>query len=307
MNPKAQHILADGMLKGGFDVLDALLSLSFQFEREDAEEAETDVIRTAIEAAPVCIRSIVRGGGAIAQLFSMEDATKIASLTMSGVATPADSLDDDQTATFQEIGQSMLGGGVSNLSTLFAQDVELEKVEVVVLSADDSASLIDFAGRGAAMIPFKFVAEPDFEGRGVLVMSAELEKRVPATLLDQSATSAPLVSEAEMKDILSGFTPEEIEGPSPLPPGPQPRNMGVVLDIGLVATARLGRVEMPISKILGLGPGSIIEMAQLVDEPIDLLVNDRLVARGDVVVVDEKFGIRITEIISKTERIENLR
>jgi flagellar motor switch protein FliN/FliY len=138
-------------------------------------------------------------------------------------------------------------------------------------------------------------------------MSAELEKRVPATMLGESAPSAPLVSEAEMKDILSGFTPDDAEGRSSFSTGPQSRNMGVVLDIGLVATARLGRVEMPISQILGLGPGSIIEMAQLVDEPIDLLVNDRLVARGDVVVVDEKFGIRITEIISRTERIENLR
>lgn len=303
MNPKAQHILADGMLKGGFDVLEALLSLSFRTERDEAKEATADGIRAEIEGAAVGIRSKVRGGGALAFLFAMEDATKVASLTLDGAATVSTSLSDDHAATLQEIGQSMLGGGVSNLSKLFGHDVEMEKAEVVVSSAEEIAKQVDFAGRGSAMIPFEFIAEPDFEGRGVLLMSAELEKRVPATMLGESGSSAPLVSEAEMKDILSGFTSEEIEAP----PGPQPRNMGVVLDIGLVATARLGRVEMPISQILGLGPGSIIEMAQLVDEPVDLLVNDRLVARGDVVVVDEKFGIRVTEIISKTERIENLR
>ena len=65
--------------------------------------------------------------------------------------------------------------------------------------------------------------------------------------------------------------------------------------------------EMPINEILSLGPGSIIEVGHLVDEPVELLVNDKLIARGDVVVVDEKFGLRITEIVSPRERIESLR
>ena len=81
----------------------------------------------------------------------------------------------------------------------------------------------------------------------------------------------------------------------------------MVLDIKLVATARLGRVEMPIDEILALGQGSVIEVGHLVDEPIELLVNDKLIARGDVVVVEEKFGLRITEIVSPRERIESLR
>ena len=88
------------------------------------------------------------------------------------------------------------------------------------------------------------------------------------------------------------------------PPG---RNLDMVLDIRLVATARLGRVDMPISEILALGPGSIIEVGHLVDEPVELLINDKLIARGDVVVVDEKFGLRITEIVSPRERIESFR
>ena len=86
-----------------------------------------------------------------------------------------------------------------------------------------------------------------------------------------------------------------------------PDNLDMILDIGLTATARLGRLEMPISEILNLGPGSIIEVGHLVDEPVELLVNGKLIARGDVVVVDEKFGLRITEIISTRERIESLR
>lgn len=86
-----------------------------------------------------------------------------------------------------------------------------------------------------------------------------------------------------------------------------PENLDMVLDIRMPVTARLGGVEMPISDILALGPGSIIDVGHMVDEPVDLLVNDKLIARGEVVVVEEKFGIRITEIVSRQERIKSLR
>jgi len=109
--------------------------------------------------------------------------------------------------------------------------------------------------------------------------------------------------------------PEEVEQrgePSAAATGQEPGeqgegNLGLVLDISLRAVARLGQVKMPISEILKLGPGSVIEIDRLVDEPIDLLVNERLVARGEVVTIDEKFALRITEIVSREERIRNLR
>ncbi len=83
-------------------------------------------------------------------------------------------------------------------------------------------------------------------------------------------------------------------------------NLGLVLDISLRAVARLGQVEMPVSEILKLGPGSVIEIDRQIDEPIDLLVNDRLIARGEVVTIDEKFALRVTEIVSREERIRSL-
>ncbi len=76
---------------------------------------------------------------------------------------------------------------------------------------------------------------------------------------------------------------------------------GVYVRACLDQGADLGCVPCP------RGPGSIIEVGHLIDEPVELLVNDKLIARGDVVVVDEKFGLRITEIISPEERIETLR
>ena len=69
----------------------------------------------------------------------------------------------------------------------------------------------------------------------------------------------------------------------------------------------LGRSRMTIQDLLGLTPGSVIELDKIAGEPLDIVVNDRLIARGEAVVVNDKFGIRITDIVSKTERIARLR
>ena len=84
-------------------------------------------------------------------------------------------------------------------------------------------------------------------------------------------------------------------------------NIDLILDVQLAVVARLGRVEMPISEVLALGPGAIIEVGHSVEEPVELFVNEKLIARGEVVVVDEKFGLKITEIVSPSDRVKSLR
>ncbi|MGK7346785.1 MAG: flagellar motor switch protein FliN [Candidatus Nitrospinota bacterium M3_3B_026] len=79
-----------------------------------------------------------------------------------------------------------------------------------------------------------------------------------------------------------------------------------ILDIPLQVTVELGRSKMLINDLLQLGQGSVIELTKLVGEPLEVLVNDQLVGKGEVVVVNEKFGIRITEITSHKERIESI-
>lgn len=81
----------------------------------------------------------------------------------------------------------------------------------------------------------------------------------------------------------------------------------MILDIPLSLSVELGRAKMLINDLLQLGQGSVIEMTKLVGEPLDVLVNDKLVARGEVVVVNnEKFGVRLTEVLSPKERIESM-
>lgn len=85
------------------------------------------------------------------------------------------------------------------------------------------------------------------------------------------------------------------------------RNLNLIMDIPLKVTVELGRTKMPVSELLNLTQGSVIELMKLAGEPMEVLVNEKLIARGEAVVVNEKFGVRLTDIISPTERIEQLK
>lgn len=95
--------------------------------------------------------------------------------------------------------------------------------------------------------------------------------------------------------------------PGQQPPAPSQRRLELLLDVPLSLSVELGRARMSIQDLLGLGPGSVVELDKIAGEPLDILVNDRLVARGEAVVVNDKFGVRITDIVSPAERIARLR
>ena len=85
-----------------------------------------------------------------------------------------------------------------------------------------------------------------------------------------------------------------------------PRNLDFLLDVYLQVSVEVGRTRMTIQDLLQLGQGSVVELSKLAGEPLDVYINNRLVARGEAVIVNEKFGIRITDIISQSDRLESL-
>lgn len=96
---------------------------------------------------------------------------------------------------------------------------------------------------------------------------------------------------------------------SPLSPGSissQPNNLGLIFDVPLQVSVELGKATKTIKEILELGPGAVIELDRLAGEPVDMIVNGKLIAKCEVVVINETFGIRITEIISPSDRINTL-
>lgn len=80
-------------------------------------------------------------------------------------------------------------------------------------------------------------------------------------------------------------------------------SLDLILDIAVPVTVRLGQTEMPIDAVLALASGSVIELDRLASDPVDILVRDKLIARGEVVLVDENFGVRITNVLDAEERI----
>lgn len=112
-----------------------------------------------------------------------------------------------------------------------------------------------------------------------------------AAMADGAATAKKDAAAAEKEKAASGSE----------------RNLQMILDIPLRVTVELGRTKMPVSELLNLTQGSVIELAKLAGEPMEVLVNDKLIAKGEAVVVNEKFGVRLTDIISPTERVEQLK
>ena len=123
----------------------------------------------------------------------------------------------------------------------------------------------------------------------------DTKKEMMEPLAQEAATN----SETSAQTLASSGVPEIN--------GFQDSNLDRILDIPLVLSAQLGHTRMLIKDLLQLGPGSIVELDKLAGEPLEVLVNERLVARGEVVMVNEKFGIRLTDVISPTERVNKLR
>lgn len=309
MNMGASDIIANSFLTGSVDVLDALMSRHFSYTINEIVPLRPATFGALAAGNPVCLSANVVGGGGVCLLMRTQDASWFSSLTLSGEGQSKDVLSDEDLGTLKEIATAILGSGIANITQQFDIEAELESHSVT--ASVDSAALESLIGDAGTQVSFDLSSGDDFKADALLLFAEDLEGLIPAAAADtkSSMSEGPTLSESEMSDILSGFAPEGGAGigHGVMPSGEAPRNLNMILDIQLTVTARLGNVEMPLAEILELGAGSIIEVGHLVDEPIELLVNEKLIARGDVVVVDEKFGLRITEIISQQDRIESLR
>jgi flagellar motor switch protein FliN/FliY len=96
-------------------------------------------------------------------------------------------------------------------------------------------------------------------------------------------------------------------GPKGAAPAGQEMNLNVILDVAVTLSLEVGRARLAVRELLQLAPGAIVELDRASSEPLDVLVNGVRIARGEVVVVNDKFGIRLTEVVSATERMEQAR
>ncbi|MEC4677387.1 MAG: flagellar motor switch protein FliN [Nitrospirota bacterium] len=117
-----------------------------------------------------------------------------------------------------------------------------------------------------------------------------------------AADVAPVAEEKPMPDA----EPAPLSTLAPQQTGEPLGNLDFILDVPLQITVTLGGTRMLIKELLQLGQGSVVELEKMAGEPMDVLIGDKLVARGEVVVVNEKFGVRLTDIVSTVDRIQNL-
>jgi flagellar motor switch protein FliN/FliY len=94
-------------------------------------------------------------------------------------------------------------------------------------------------------------------------------------------------------------------GPNASGAGGQEMNLQLILDVSVTLALEVGRAKMSVRDLLALAPGAVVELDRLAGEPLDVLVNGVRIARGEVVVVNEKFGIRLTDVVSESERMEH--
>lgn len=135
----------------------------------------------------------------------------------------------------------------------------------------------------------------DVDGEAAMLqMLEDLPQESARPSVDEINFSSTSASKAEF---------QQLQQPVTLP---ESRNIELLMDVDLPIAIELGRTKMSISDILALGPGSVVELNKLAGEPVDLLVNQKVVARGEVVVVDENFGLRITQLMTPEERLRAL-
>ena len=213
-------------------------------------------------------RSSLGAGRAHDFVFPGDDAAQLAALVPGADAgDPEESL-RDLLAQMLASASSTLGGG--------GQPVTLSLGELRRVAVGE-----DWTARG----PLVGIARVLVDG----APRARLAVTVPAAVCDELAA-----------------------GPVPRPAAPRPTGaaptagLDIILDISMPITVELGRTRMLIRDILSLGPGSVVELDKLAGESVDLLVNDRPIAKGEVVVIDENFGVRLTQISQAADRIRSL-
>ena len=163
------------------------------------------------------------------------------------------------------------------------------------LNAADMASMANLAG-GAPQMGGMGMAQPQMQMGG---FQQPMMGGMPMGGMQMGGMpmgmSIPNVQSVQYPNLAGGPTSQE-QG-----------NIGLIMDVNMEMTVELGRTKKQIKDILGMGEGTIIELDKLAGEPVDILVNHKPIAKGEVVVIDENFGVRVTEILSPMERVSDLR
>ncbi|MGX9289764.1 flagellar motor switch phosphatase FliY [Bacillus sp. A015] len=272
-------------------------------------------------------------------VIQQTDAAVIADLMMGGDGTNADpSLSEIHLSAVQEAMNQMMGSAATSMSTVFNKKIDISPPRVELLDvkegegtdripAEEMLVKVSFRLTIGELIdsnimqlyPITFakdliaeLTDPTQEEEPVQetpVSAPEPQQAVPQAQSAPVQQAAPPKRQAKPKSAEPvNVAPVEFEAFSePQHTTSQLGNLDMLMDIPLSITVELGRTQRSVKEVLELSAGSVIELDKLAGEPVDILVNKRIVAKGEVVVIDENFGVRVTDILSQSERLSNLK
>ena len=281
-------------------------------------------------------------GIAGSNLFAIKekDALIIADLMMGGDGTnPPTELSELYMSAVSEAMNQMMGATATSMSTMFKEKIDIAPPDVSLVDFTNDESMADVAQLTpdpVVKISFRMEVSDliDSEIMQILTLSVAKElveklmkptnEQPPAATPTQQTQASPQPAapqaQATQQQAIPAYMPPKPSSPpinvpvqsvqfAPLSGQSMPPiegNIGLLMDVPMQVTVELGRTKKVIKDILDLGPGSVLELDKLAGEPVDIFVNTKLIAKGEVVVIDENFGVRITEIINPMDRILNL-
>jgi flagellar motor switch protein FliN/FliY len=271
-------------------------------------------------------------------MIKENDAKIIANLMMGGDGTVLDpELSELHLSAVQEAMNQMMGSAATSMSTIFNQKVDISPPTIDVLGfppkklehlADDFIIEVSFRLKVGNLIDSNMIqfiplsfgkemihkilysSEPTAASTST-ISNETVSPSVPKT--DVQAKAAPIMDEKPkvqtQKQQPTNTNVQKVEYTNfsdSNSASPSVSNLDLLYDIPLEITVELGRTELQIRKILELGPGAVIQLDKLAGEPVDILANHKLIAKGEVVVIEENFGVRITDIISPIDRLTKM-
>ncbi|MDQ2999818.1 MAG: flagellar motor switch protein FliN [Fibrobacterota bacterium] len=286
----------DSILDQGTSVLGTLLNRQAVMTARDVREADIGALSEGMELDGLIVRLAVEHGfpGEICLLVHKETAALLCGLMMGGDGK--EPFKEEDMDALNEFGNQFMGAICTSLASRFGVSVSPAQAQTSMFDPDRPP----FEMVGAALVEADLSIEGHPESMFRLLLSPSLAAKLGGASGGSDGHGGgkggnPLANLGVFDDSLSRSLEDS------------PPNIQMLLDINLNVTIELGRTRLSIRKVLELGPGSIIELDRVAGEPVDLLVNDKVVAKGEVVVVDEYFGIRIISLVSPEERIKQLK
>ena len=312
--------------------LSSLLNQKVSITIPGVKAVSTEMVEKSFPRPHVAVNVEYTRGFEGTNLFviSMTDASIIANLMMGGdgEVDEADNIDEMQQSAVQEAMNQMMGSASTSMSTIFNKRVDISPpgVNIMNLEEEESAryipdedTVVQVAFRiqiGELMdsyimqlIPLRFAKKMVEELLGANAEAAQPEQKQPApgpSARKETRAERAYAPEPQAAPTVSGAAFSELEEPAHRY-SDGGGNLDMLMDISLDVTVELGRSRQSIKDILSLSQGSVVELDKLAGEPVDVLVNQKPVAKGEVVVIDENFGVRITEILSPRERVTQLK